>query len=284
MPGAASSVSSHTIPLSRTRPEPSSQSVTGATPTPTTTMSASTVPPSSRRTRSTCAVALDGGDAHAEAEVDTVIAVQLTADHAEHRAEAAHEGRRQRLEHRHLQAAHAARRRDLRPDEAGADHDDAWPRVEAGAQVERVVDRAQHEDAVEVGRVRQRARRGAGREQRAVERQRLATLEGQEPSGGIERGGPHAQAELHVELVVRRACATPAPGAPTPPRAAASTAADGRRAGAAPRPPARSGRRSPPAAASPWPAAPPARPPPPPRFAPRRCPLLRGVRPAPAVR
>ena len=52
-PGAASSVSSHTTPLSSVSPEPSSQSVSGTTPTPTTTTSASTALPSSSRTRST---------------------------------------------------------------------------------------------------------------------------------------------------------------------------------------------------------------------------------------
>ena len=83
MPGAASSVSSHTTPLSSVRPEPSSHSVAGTTPTPTTTTSASTALPSARRTPLDPAVALDAGDTHAEAQVDAVVAVQLTAHRPE---------------------------------------------------------------------------------------------------------------------------------------------------------------------------------------------------------
>ena len=120
------------------------------------------------------AVTLDGGDTDAETQVDAVIAVQLAAHHAEGLAQAAHERRGEGFEHGHLQAAPAARRRHLGTDEAGADHDDARVAVEAGAEVERVVDGPQHEDAVEVGRVGERARRCTGREERAVERQLLA--------------------------------------------------------------------------------------------------------------
>ena len=78
-------------------------------------------------------------------------------------------------------------------------------RVEAGAQVERVVERAQHEDAVEVGRVRQRARRGAGREHEPSNGSDSSPSQGQEPSGGIERGGPHARGGARRRARRRRA-------------------------------------------------------------------------------
>ena len=51
----------------------------------------------------------------------------------------------------------------------------------------------------------QRARGRAGGEQRAVERERLAAVEGQDARGGVERGRPHAEPQLDLELVVGRA-------------------------------------------------------------------------------
>ena len=97
--------------------------------------------------------------------------MEVTAHHAEHWTEPAHERRRERLQHRHLQPAAAAGRGDLGADEPRADHHDAWTVVETGAEVERVVDRAQHEDAVERGRSGKGARGRAGGEQCAVERE-----------------------------------------------------------------------------------------------------------------
>ena len=60
-----------------------------------------------------------------------MVAVQLAAHHAEHRAEPAHERCRQRFEHGDLEAAQAARGRDLGADEPGADDHDARRGVEA---------------------------------------------------------------------------------------------------------------------------------------------------------
>ncbi len=154
------------------------------------------------------AIALDRGHPDSQAQVDAVVAVQLAAHHAERLAQAAHERRGQRFEDRDVQAAAPARRRHLGADEAGTDHDDARVVVEPGAQVERVVDGAQHEDAVEVGGVGQHARGGTGGEQCTIERELLtdpvAGVEGEDLGSRVERGGAHAEAQLDVELVVGR--------------------------------------------------------------------------------
>ena len=196
-----------------------------------------------------------------------MVAVQLAAHHAEHGAEPAHHRRRQRFEHGHLEAAQAAGGGDLGTDEPGADDHHARAVVEPGAEVERVVDGTEHEDPVEVGRVR--AGCGASHRLRAARRRRRASRRrrgsgrghGRRARSPARRGAARRRARRRARDAAR------APGAPTHRPAAASTAADGRTGGAARRRRARSGRRNPPGAASPWPAAPPARPPPPPRFA-----------------
>src|SRR5262249_41059728 len=90
-------------------------------------------------------VALDALDDHARAQVDAVVTMYGRNRGAELGPEPADHRLREHLEQRDVKATHAACRRDLGADEAGADHDDLRPRVEELAQRECVVERAQSE-------------------------------------------------------------------------------------------------------------------------------------------
>ena len=67
------------------------------------------------------------GDGDAAPQVDAVIAVQPSAGVTDDGTHGAGQRRRQHLQHRDVEAAPATRRRHLRADEPGADHDDARP-------------------------------------------------------------------------------------------------------------------------------------------------------------
>ena len=99
-----------------------------------------------------------------------MIAVQLAAHPAEHGAEPPHERCGQRFEDRDLEPAQAARGRDLGADEPRAHDHDPRRGIESAADGERVFDRAQHEQAVEIRSAGKHAGRAAGREHEAVER------------------------------------------------------------------------------------------------------------------
>ena len=122
------------------------------------------------------------GDHDAAAKVDAVIAVQPSARVADDRAHCPRQRSREHLQHGDVEAAPAARRRHLRADEPGADHDDARPGLQTGANGEAVVEGAEDEDAVERGSAGQGARARARGDDEAVERQRLAAVELDDPS------------------------------------------------------------------------------------------------------
>ena len=94
---------------------------------------------------------LEAGDADAAADGHAVARVQLGEPVADRAGEDARERRLGDLEHRRGHAEGGRRRRDLEPDETGADHDDVTRGDELAAQPRRVVERAQHVDAGGVG-------------------------------------------------------------------------------------------------------------------------------------
>ena len=177
-PGAASNVASHTTPLSSVRPEPSSQSVLGATPTPTTTTSASTDGAVVEQDPFDALGTFEPRDPDAGAQVDAVVAVQRREGVAERGPEPADHRRRQRLEHGDLQPASAARRRDLGADEPRADHHHRW-RVRRGRRASRPASSSVRSTWMPArsGVSRQPARRRAGRDHRTVVREHLAVVD-----------------------------------------------------------------------------------------------------------
>ena len=185
MPSAAKRRSSHTTPLSTINPESASHSVDGTTPMPTTTTSAAQRlslrrprrparsphsprrPPRPRRCRA------DAVHRHAGAQLHPVGAVQRAAVRAEHRSQ--HVGQRdvERLEHCDPAAEPGAGGGDLGADEPRPDDHDArrLDRGHRGAQGERVVERAQREEAVALDQALgsgEPAGRGARRDHDAV--------------------------------------------------------------------------------------------------------------------
>ena len=167
-----------------------------------------------------------------------------------------------------LEAAHPTGRRHLGADEPGTDDHDPRPGVEPGPEVERVVDGAQHEDPVE-----RRACPAACAGVAPVASSAPSNASVSPPSrvrtrgAGVERGRPHAEAQVDLELVVGRAAQRELLGLPLTGEQLLRerrTVVGQVRLGADEHDPAVVAR---PGAASRWPAAPPARPPPPPRFA-----------------
>src|SRR5207247_10023215 len=116
------------------------------------------------------------GDRDAAAKAAAVIAVQPSARVADDRAHRPRQRRREHLQHGDVEAAPAARRRHLRADEPGADHDDTRPGVEAGPNGEAVVEGSEDEDALERGSAGQHAWARARGADEAVERERLAVV------------------------------------------------------------------------------------------------------------
>ncbi len=162
-PGAAASVSSVTIPSSTLRPEPSTHPVLGATPMPTSTTEASIARAVGEAHRLDPVGAVEAVDAHPEAEVDPVVAVQPGHDHAHLRAQGPLQRGVGDLQDGDLEAPGPAHGGHLGADEAGTHHDHALGLlVELAPQHQAVVERAQHVDALE-----HRARRAAtGRRRR----------------------------------------------------------------------------------------------------------------------
>ncbi len=154
---------------------------------PTTTTSASSVDPSLSRTRSTRVVPSIASTPGVRAHLDPVVGVHGGAGCSHVVAERAYERHRQGFEDRHLEAALAGRGRDLGSDEAGADdHHSARRLVELGPDREAVLERAQHVDALEVGRAGDAPWRRAGREDHPVVGEHLAVVERDGLRGWVE--------------------------------------------------------------------------------------------------
>ena len=167
--GPAASVASHTTPSRISRPDPSSHSCSA--------------PRRCRRPRhrhrassrrSAARARRDRSPSIASTPVLVRTSTPWSAWTAAHAApmwlpSAAHERHGQRLEDRHLEPTLPGGRRNLGTDEAGAHHDDSARRlVELGADRERVFERAQHVDAVEIGCAGNGSRGRAGREDHSV--------------------------------------------------------------------------------------------------------------------
>ena len=106
--------------------------------------------------------------------------MEVAVDRADLRAQDPVQRDRRRIDQRDRDAELARRRGDLRPDPPGADDDQPVGRGQPGAQRVAVGQRAQRQDAVEVGaRHGEPARGRAGGQQQRVERQLLAVAEGQ---------------------------------------------------------------------------------------------------------
>ena len=207
----------------------------GATPTPTTTTSASSASPSARRTRSTRSVALEPLDRHAECG-----------------------GRR-----RGRGAARRTPRRSPRPSPAPSARGRASSTVTSSPRPRQVaatsepmkpapitttrgrassrsrmrqasVERAQHEDAVELGLVGQAAGRGAGGDHQAVERQAVAGVELEHPRPPRRARSPSSRAAGRGRARRRAAGAAELARLPaSPARNVLRQRAAGRRAGGA---------------------------------------------------
>ncbi len=96
--------------------------------------------------------------------------------------------------------ASAARRRDLRTDESGADHNHLGARVEQLAQRERVVERSQGKESREIRLVREPARGRAGRDHQPVECDALPVVQFDLTRARVE--GDRTRIETPVELEI----------------------------------------------------------------------------------
>ncbi len=97
----------------------------------------------------------------------------------------------------HVGAPPARGRRDLAPDEAGADDDDPVRDIERRAQRLRVIQRPEVVHVVASGD-RQPVRRGAGRDDDGVGPQPMAVVEYHRPITGLERRRGPAEHQVHV--------------------------------------------------------------------------------------
>ena len=113
--------------------------------------------------------------------------------------EPAHHRLLQCLEHGHVEPTASARGRDLAADEPGADHHHLRPRFELPAQRRRVVERAQHVHAGEVGLVRSRRRQPVAMISPSNETHECARITAQ--ARDIERDRRHAEHPFGVEVV-----------------------------------------------------------------------------------
>ena len=129
-----------------------------------------------------------------------MVTVHAGDDVADGGPEPAHHRMRQCFEHGDVETPRAARRRDLGADETGADDHDARVVVEPAADLERVVERAQHEQAVEVGLVRQPSWRAARCDDAAVERHARAVVELYLVVGDVERDRARPEPQVEVEV------------------------------------------------------------------------------------
>jgi hypothetical protein len=100
------------------------------------------------------------------------------------------QGGGKRFEHRHLETPTPGRSRHLGADEAGADDTDTAGRLEFPGEGEALVERPQHVDAGQVGRVWDPAGCGPGGDHEAVVAQRLPVIESHGPLGDVKGGGP----------------------------------------------------------------------------------------------
>ena len=142
-------------------------------------------------------------DAHAQAQVHPVVAVQRGHDHAHLGAQGPFEGRGRRLQHGHLDPAGSAHRRHLRPDETGPDHHDALGLlVEVAPQDEAVVQGAQDVHAFEHRRPGQPTGGGAGGDHQPVVADPLPAIEAHEAIRAIEAHGPASEAVVDAQVLV----------------------------------------------------------------------------------
>ena len=191
----------HTTPSRISSPESASHSVAGVTPMPDDHDVGRLVPAAVDQHRA----GLEALDRDAAPHLDAVVGVDGGDRGAHRRAEAADQRRRRALEHQHLVAELARRGGDLEADEAGADDDHAS--AAAGdplAQVERVVDRSQHDDVGQVVLSGQLAWARTGGEDRALEAHVLAAVELR--SGGRRDRARRPRVDESPVDVERRRC------------------------------------------------------------------------------
>ena len=154
-----------------------------------------------QRASGCAACALERRDSRAGCELHAVLAVQRGEEGAQLGAERQLEWIAERLDQRHVEAALPAARRHFRADETAADDGDARTPRQSRTDRQRVVERAQHEDAVERRLVRQPPRRRSGRDDEPVERDGLAVRELHAPPRRVERRGAHAEMQFGAERV-----------------------------------------------------------------------------------
>ena len=143
---------------------------------------------------------LEALDRDAAPDLDAVVGVDGRDRRPHRRAEAADQRRRRALEHQYLVAELARRGGDLEADEAGADDDHATPAAgDPFPQVERVVDRSQHDDVGQIVLSRQLARARTGGEDRTLEAQVLSAVEFDPVLGEIESDGTGRESPFDVE-------------------------------------------------------------------------------------
>lgn len=119
--------------------------------------------------------------------------------------EQARERMTRRLEHRHVLARRPRDGRDLEPDQPRADDDDALRAVERHLQAERVGPGPEGVDAVELrARYRETARRGAGRDEEAVEADRAPLRELDPTVTRVETLRRRPEEELDAGLSIER--------------------------------------------------------------------------------
>ena len=135
----------------------------------------------------------------AEPELHAVLAVQVGEHLAQLGADRAVQRGRLRLDHRHLAAGLAGRRRRLQADPARAHGDHPPAAAEGGREPLRVADGPQVQHAVPVGPgYVQPAWRRAGGQQQPVVSDALPVRGGDRPAGRIHRGDRHAEPQVHV--------------------------------------------------------------------------------------
>jgi len=137
-------------------------------------------------------------DPRVEHELHATCAMQIGIEGRDDRGDdAAHQPVRG-LEHRHVLAEQAKRRRDLEADEPAADHHGARGALGPSGEIARVVERAQIEHAIEVGAWHgQRADAGTGGEHERVVGDGGAGLVDHVAAGTVDRG--HRPSEIEID-------------------------------------------------------------------------------------
>ncbi len=136
------------------------------------------------------------GDADPEAELHAVVDVQLTASPADGLADGPAERHGEGLDHGHVESEAMAGRGHFGADESGAHdgHPGLGPKGLADGQA--VVEGAQQVHTSQLGKARQRAGMGAGRDDQTVVGQLAARVEHHPPALEVEPAGPGRQPEL----------------------------------------------------------------------------------------